>query len=198
MMAVYNKYYQTRDYFGKSYPELLAYFDTFSRDTKIVDLGCGQGRDVLALSRMGFTVMGIDVSVVGIVQLNEVAHEENLSVSTEVMDYKSFTEISQYDIVLMNSMFHFYKKDLEEETLVLKKILTDLKVNGRLVLIVQESQSRIKTIKKIIRDMDISLSIELDKSIIYQEFNSRFYFVSILKSWFSIIHSFGFTFDIQL
>jgi trans-aconitate methyltransferase len=180
-MPEYNKYYQKRDYFGKPYPELLEYIDRFDRNNKIIDLGCGQGRDVIALGRMGFTVMGIDISDVGINQLNELAKKENLSVTTSVMDYKTYNNISDYDIVLMNSMFHFYENDIQEETTSLYWVLSEMKSNAKLILFVQESQSRISLIKKILEGMDLRISVELEKSILYEEFNSRFYFFVIQK-----------------
>lgn len=176
-MPVYNKYYQKRDYFGKPYPELLEYMDHIDRTNKIIDLGCGQGRDVFALGRMGFTVMGIDISVVGIHQLNELARKENLSVTTAVMNYKTYNNISDYDIVLMNSMFHFYKDDIEEETNSLYWVLSEMKSNAKLIFFVQESKSRISLIKKILKGMDLTISIELEKSILYEEFDSKFYFL---------------------
>ena len=74
-------------------------------------MGCGQGRDVIAFGRMGFTVMGIDISDVGINQLNELAQKEKLAITTAVMDYKAYKNLFEYDIVLMNSMFHFYKNE---------------------------------------------------------------------------------------
>jgi SAM-dependent methyltransferase len=181
-MSEYNKYYQKRDFFGKPYPELLEYINRFDRTNKIIDLGCGQGRDVIAFGRMGFTVMGIDISDVGISQLNEIVRKENLAVTTAVMDYKAYENLLDYDIVLMNSMFHFYKNDIEEETKSLYWVLNEMKSKAKLILFVQESKSRINLIKKILMDMDLVISIELEKSILYEEFNSKFYFFVIRKA----------------
>jgi len=180
-MPEYNKYYQKRNYFGKPYPELLEYINRFERTNKIIDLGCGQGRDVIALARMGFSVMGIDIADVGINQLNEIVRKENLDITTEVMDYKAYKNLLDYDIVLMNSMFHFYKRDIEEETKSLYWVLNELKPNAKLFLFVQENKSRIKLIKKILVGMDLVISIDFEKSILYEEFNSKFYFFVIRK-----------------
>ncbi len=180
-MPEYNKYYQKRDYFGKPYPELIEYINRLDRTNKIIDLGCGQGRDVIAFGRMGFTVMGIDISDVGINQLNELAHKEKLAITTAVMDYKAYKNIFEYDIVLMNSMFHFYKNDIEEEAKSLYWVLNEMKSKAKLILFVQENKSRINLIKKILMDLDLMISIELEKSILYEEFNSKFYFLVIRK-----------------
>jgi hypothetical protein len=97
------------------------------------------------------------------------------------MDYKTYKNLPDYDIVLMNSMFHYYKSDIEEETKSLYWVLNELKSNAKLILFVQESKSRIKLIKKILMDIDMVISIELEKSILYEEFNSKFYFFVIRK-----------------
>lgn len=39
-----------------------------------MDLGCGQGRDVLFLGRIGYRVIDVDISDVGIQQLNLAAN----------------------------------------------------------------------------------------------------------------------------
>ncbi len=181
-MSSYNKYYQKRDYFGKPYPELLEYFSRFDRKLIVLDLGCGQGRDVLALGRLGFTVKGIDTSSEGIRQLSEIAKQEKLPVTTEIMDYHEFNQLKQYDIILMNSMFHFYKNDIDEETSTINTILKEMKNTSKLVLIVQENKARIKHLKSIIDSSKLSLSIDYETSLIYKEFNSAFYLISIHKN----------------
>ena len=62
----YDTYYQQENLFGKAYPELLAFFNQFEGKGKVLDLGCGQGRDAIPLARMGFEVRAIDSSQVGI------------------------------------------------------------------------------------------------------------------------------------
>ena len=187
-MPEYNKYYQKTDYFGKPYPELIEFISHFDRTNKIIDLGCGQGRDVIALARMGFTVMWIDISDVGINQLNQLARKEKLAITTAVMDYKTYKNLFEYDIILMNSMFHFYKNDIEEETKSLYWVLSEMKSKAKLILFVQESKSRINLVKKILLDLDLMISIELEKSILYEEFNSKFYFFVIRKDkWEKLI-----------
>lgn len=181
-MTSYNEYYLQENYFGNPYPELLNYFKNLDKKLKVLDVGCGQGRDVIALGRLGFQVDGIDLSEVGIHQLNEVASKEGLNVKGVVGDLSECKNMGSYDIVLMNSMFHFYKKDIEKETQLLLRILHEIKINGRLVLIVQENSKRIKHIKDTIQMSTDSFIINLEESFIYKEFNSRFYMISVQKS----------------
>ncbi|MEZ4951696.1 MAG: methyltransferase domain-containing protein, partial [Saprospiraceae bacterium] len=78
MPEAYDKYYQTEDLFGSPYPELIAFFTKLPSKGNVLDLGCGQGRDAIALARMGYSVTGIDNSSVGIKQMNQIAKNEKL------------------------------------------------------------------------------------------------------------------------
>ena len=78
MSVGYDKYYQTEDLFGEPYRELIEFYSAILKKGKLLDLGCGQGRDAIPLARMGFDVVGMDNSSVGITQLNAVAKKEKL------------------------------------------------------------------------------------------------------------------------
>ncbi len=181
-MSVYNKYYKEQNYFGNPYPELIEYFNKMDRSLKVLDLGCGQGRDVLAIGNLGFSVLGVDVSEVGINQLNQVASRQELDVIGIVSDLDVFDQINQYDVVLMDSMFHFYKRDIKVETARLNRILKDIKVNGFVILIIQENQFRVNHLKNIIKDHQNEFNILEEIHLNYKEFNSEFYMIVIKKT----------------
>ena len=121
MAVAYDNYYVTENLFGEPYPELIAFFSKISKKGKVLDLGCGQGRDAIALARLGFEVVGIDNSKVGIDQMNRMAKTENLAVSGIVFDIYEFNTYVNYDIVLLDSMFHFEKKRPEKRNRIYKK-----------------------------------------------------------------------------
>ena len=107
MTVTYDKYYQTENLFGEPYPALIDFFAEYPKKGKVLDLGCGQGRDAIQLARLGFEVTGIDNSKVGIKQLNRVANTENISLAGIVTDIFKFEGFSEFDFVLLDSMFHF-------------------------------------------------------------------------------------------
>jgi len=73
--VTYYKYYEAENLFGEPYPELIEFFAEYPRKRKVLDLGCGQGRDAIALARLGYSVTGIDNSRVGIDQMNEIGQK---------------------------------------------------------------------------------------------------------------------------
>ena len=84
----------------------------YSKKGKILDLGCGQGRDSIALARIGYNVTGIDNSKVGIEQMNQIAESESLTLTGKVTDIFEFDNFAEYDFILLDSMFHFAKTSL--------------------------------------------------------------------------------------
>ena len=73
-------------------------------------MGCGQGRDAVAIARPGYEVPGIDNSKVGIEQMIRVAKTEGLNLEGEVANIFQFNNYEPFDFVLFDSMFHFLKK----------------------------------------------------------------------------------------
>ena len=54
--------------YGPPYKEIWDYFTNFQIRGNLLDLGCGQGRDALFCSSIGYQVTAVDNSKVGIKQ----------------------------------------------------------------------------------------------------------------------------------
>ena len=85
MNIAYDKYYQSENLFGDPYPELVEFFAKYPQKGKILDLGCGQGRDAIALARLGYSVTGVDSSKVGIDQMIQVSQNEKYFISRLIL-----------------------------------------------------------------------------------------------------------------
>ena len=59
MTVAYSKNYQTENLFGEPYPELIDFFTNYRNKGRLLDLGCGQGREAIPVARLGFEVTGI-------------------------------------------------------------------------------------------------------------------------------------------
>lgn len=102
LKPIYNKHYKKKNYFGEPYSGLAKFFKEYNRNSMILDLAYGQGRDALFLGKLGYRVKGIDISKVGINQMNKVAADGNLKVTGKIADVYLSNELH------LNSKFHMY------------------------------------------------------------------------------------------
>ena len=166
MPVTYDKYYETDNLFGDPYPELLEFFASYPKEAKILDLGCGQGRDAIALARLGFDVTGVDISSVGIAQMNQIANAEHIKLNGLVADIFEFDMLSTYDFVLFDSMFHFTKKDRVKETKFIQRLVSSVKKGCLLVFCIQDTGNKVKSLNAAL-DFDEPLSRIVDNCFKY-------------------------------
>jgi SAM-dependent methyltransferase len=169
----YDKYYLDKKYFGEPYPGLVEFFKNYEPKGRVLDLGCGQGRDALLLGRLGYEVVGIDSSSMGIVQMNQVALNEGLSVKGFVADMYSYKINDSHDMVLLDSIFHFYSRDQKKETAFLLLILAGLKSGGILCNFMQQGDKREKIFKKILKESDHAMEIIAEEYTDYPDYGGR-------------------------
>lgn len=166
MKVTYDKYYQTENLFGEPYTELIEFLANYPKKGKLLDLGCGQGRDAIALAQLGYNVTGIDNSKVGIAQMNEIGKAKNLDLVGIVADIYDFEQFDKFEIILLDSMFHFAKKDKKKEVGLIQKILSKVK-NGCLVVIcIQDTGDKVQILNQAI-DFKKQLNRLADKKFKY-------------------------------
>ncbi len=112
------------------------YIDAFLQSLdgiKILDVGCGNGKDCKYISLKGFEVNGIDLSV----GMLAIAKEKVPNGKFEVMDIADITyPENSYDGIISNcSLFHIPSEELPK---TLESFARVLKPNGKLLLILQE------------------------------------------------------------
>lgn len=160
MPVDYDKYYQADDLFGEPYPELLEYFARRSSKGKVLDIGCGQGRDALAIARMGYEVTGMDHSKVGLKQMSEKAAKEQLSITATEADIYAYPHWDQYEILLLNSFFHFGKREKQKETALLIDIIKAIKKEAELIICIQRIGKKVEQLTTIISEVDLTERIK--------------------------------------
>ena len=167
MKIVYDQYYETENLFGAPYPELIEYYSSIENRGRLLDLGCGQGRDAIPLAKLGFSVTGIDNSQVGITQLNQVAKKEGLQLTGIVADIYSFSDFHQFEFILLDSMFHFGKKDREKEVNFLKLICNKSNPSTLITICIQNTGNKLCVLNEVISS-NIKLRIVHQIELIYR------------------------------
>ena len=78
---------------------------------KVLDLGCGQGRNALYLSLLGYEVTAWDHNTNSIEFLTATAEKEHLSIQTALYDINNAVIQEQYDFILSTVVFMFLKRE---------------------------------------------------------------------------------------
>ena len=85
--AAWNERYSTRGMvWGTDANQFVAAFATGLSPRRVLDLGCGQGRNSVWLARQGHTVTGLDQSEVAIGQARRLAVDNGVQVEFEVVN----------------------------------------------------------------------------------------------------------------
>ena len=154
MPATYDKYYQAENYFGEPHQVLIEYFTHRANRGEILDLGCGQGRNAIPLARLGFEVIGVDISQVGINQMNQLAKKTSLSLIGICGDIFTFDDFRSIDFVLFDSMFHFLKADRAKEIGLILRVADKISAGGELVFCLPINGKKAETLKNTFANLD--------------------------------------------
>lgn len=90
---------------GTPFPEFVR-FCASATHGRVLDLGCGQGRDALMFARAGHQVVGVDISKVGVDQMLAAAAREGLDVVGVVQDIGAFVPQEPFDVVVLDRVLH--------------------------------------------------------------------------------------------
>lgn len=115
-------YRDSKQALGEPTRAFVQFFEKYEiAAARILDIGCGQGRDALFIARLGHEVVGVDLSESGIRDLRQDAKMEKLSVEAIVADIREFTPSGVFDVIVIDRTLHMLTK-LEREH-VLRQLL---------------------------------------------------------------------------
>ena len=75
----------------------------YLKNKTVLDVGCGTGREALALSKLGFNIMAIDISKEMIANAKKLIQEENIKI--EECDILSYESSCFDNIIFFNNIF---------------------------------------------------------------------------------------------
>ena len=99
----YEKWYEGNDYYWGVEPgdflEELIRLCPPSSGIKVLDIGCGEGKDAVYMAQKGYDVTAFDLTENGIRKTLALAGEKGVSVNAYVDDINTFEAQGQFDII---------------------------------------------------------------------------------------------------
>ena len=110
--------------------DVLSYLE---KDKKLIELGCGNGRDAVYFSQNGLNVMAIDQSELSIYNLEKNNHN-NKKVKFIADDFIRSNMLKELEYDYVYSRFTMHSITEEEESILLNRVYTTLKKDGLLLI----------------------------------------------------------------
>lgn len=119
MATDYEEFYrENRHGLGGPSKAFVDFFDSYTlKNARVLDVGCGQGRDSLFIARKGHQVKAVDQSPSGIADLKEDAQAEGLNIETVVADIRTHTWGHPFDVIIVDRTLHMLNRDDRIQTL---------------------------------------------------------------------------------
>ncbi len=114
--------------FGEASREIVELASRLPAGSRVLDMGCGEGRNALFVARRGFEVDAFDISEHGIDKLTAAAVKLGVGVNAWVEDMKSFEFSRSYDLVISHGVLHLLAR--EEWTRIIESMQAATKEGG--------------------------------------------------------------------
>jgi tellurite methyltransferase len=82
---------------------------------KILDIGCGEGKDAVFFARCGYDVSAFDISDAGIEKTKRLADIAKVNINVFKANINDYRLDSKYDILFSSGVFHCIKQELRDE-----------------------------------------------------------------------------------
>ena len=115
----YDRRYNTEEYYWGLMPNRICY-DIMKilppiKPYRVLDIGCGEGKDAVFFAKCGYDVTALDISEQGIEKAKKLAEHNQVEVrffKADLFDYRPDTE---YDIIFSSGVLHFIPENDREE-----------------------------------------------------------------------------------
>ena len=128
MSMYYDEKYRSEGYYWGRQPTSLAHrvlqIEPPDGSLKLLDIGCGEGRDSVFFARNGYEVTAFDLSAEGVRKTREWIEKLNLSVEVFQADLNQYRLHDSYDVVFSSGTLQYVPADLREEVVANYKKFT--------------------------------------------------------------------------
>lgn len=128
----YEKWYSDDDYYWGTEPadfcDELIKLRPASIAKKVLDIGCGEGKDAVYMAEMGYSVSAFDLTKNGIDKAKKLAAQRNVAINAYVDDINSFETDETFDIIYSTGTVQYLFD--ENKTAFFEKIAKITNLNG--------------------------------------------------------------------
>ncbi len=82
---------------------------------RLLDLGCGEGRNAVYFAQHGFDVYGLDASLLGLKKTRRYAKEAGVQVKTIQADITSYKIADTYDVIFSTGVLQYLPPEVREQ-----------------------------------------------------------------------------------
>ena len=82
---------------------------------KLIDLGCGEGRNAIYFAKNGFEVFGLDLSLPGLEKTKRYANEVGVHVETIHANITDYKLTDTYDVIFSTGTLHFLPPEIRNK-----------------------------------------------------------------------------------
>jgi len=120
-LSYYESDYQKEEYFWGVEPSnmCLKVLELLppTRPVKILDIGCGEGKDAVFFARCGYNVSAFDISEAGLEKTKRLADSARVNVRTFRANMWDYRLDEKYDVLFSSGVLHYIKPDLRDEVM---------------------------------------------------------------------------------
>jgi tellurite methyltransferase len=110
----FNEQYSKEDSYWGSQPNLMVPLigSYLKPQSRVLVVGCGEGRDAIFFARLGFEVIGTDIAEKGLNRAISIAEENNLNAKFVNLDaHEAHDCLGDFNAVIMMSVLQFLRPD---------------------------------------------------------------------------------------
>jgi tellurite methyltransferase len=115
----YNKVYNREDYYWGVEPSTMCYdvlrYLPPTRPLKLLDIGCGEGKDAVFFARCGYIVSAFDLAETGLEKTCMLAEKAHVQVNTFQANLWHFRLTENYDVLYSSGVFSYIKPEIRAE-----------------------------------------------------------------------------------
>lgn len=128
----YEEHYKQKDYYWGLNPSKLCYeimkLKPPIKPYRVLDIGCGEGKDAVFLAKNGYIVSAFDIADAGLDKARALAEKNRVDVNffkANILDYRPDT---MFDIIFSSGVFHYITPEVRKE--VTRSLKAHTTVNG--------------------------------------------------------------------